>query len=67
MGIEPLLEVRLGPGLVQPVTGVGSGLASLLGDSLVAGAGLLEEGITLAGLGNCDDVSTDNWEQRCCR
>ena len=57
MGIKPLLEIRLGPGLVQPVTGVGSSLTSLLSDGVVAGTGLLEEGITLAGLGNCDDVS----------
>ena len=60
MGIKPLLEVRLGPGLVQPVTRVGSSLASLLSDGLVARAGLLEKGITLAGLGNCDKVSIHN-------
>lgn len=54
MGIEPLLQVRLGPGLIQPVTRVGGSLASLLSDGLIAGTGLLEEGITLAGLGNCD-------------
>lgn len=58
MGIKPLLQVRLRPGLIQPVARVGSSLASLLSDGLVARTGLLEKGITLTGLGDCDIVST---------
>lgn len=46
-----------GPGLVQPVAGVGGGLASLLSNGLVVGAGLLEDAVAVAGLGNYNDVS----------
>lgn len=66
MGIKPLLQVRLGPGLIQPVTRVGSSLASLLSDGVVAGTGLLEEGITLARLGDCDGVSIYKSERWLC-
>ena len=43
--IEPSLEVRVGPGLVDPVTGVRSGLASLVRRRLEVGADSLEERI----------------------
>lgn len=56
MSVKPLLEVGLGPGLVQPVAGIGGGLASLLGRGLVCAARLLEKGVTLAGLWNRNAV-----------
>ena len=37
--IQPSLEVRVRPGLVKPVTRVGSSLANLVGSRLVVGAG----------------------------
>jgi hypothetical protein len=52
IGVKPFLEVRLRPGRVQPVTRVLSGLSKLLGRGLVALASLLEDGVTLAGLGD---------------
>lgn len=52
MGVKPLLQFRLSPGLVQPVAGVGSGLAELLGYGVVARACLLKDGVTLARLRN---------------
>lgn len=54
VSIEPLLEVRLGPGVIEPVARVGNRLTSLLSGGLIRGTGLLEEGVTLAGLRNCD-------------
>lgn len=56
MLVEPLLEVRLGPGLVKPVTRVSSGLASLLSDGLVVFASGREESVTGARLGGGDAV-----------
>jgi hypothetical protein len=56
VGIKPFLEIRLGPGLVKPVTRVRNALASLLGDSVVVVADLLKKLITLAWLGNWDAV-----------
>lgn len=53
VGVEPLLEVGLGPGVVEPVARVGGSLADLLGNSIVVLANLGEESVTLAGLGNC--------------
>jgi hypothetical protein len=50
--VQPRLEIRVGPGLVEPVTGVGSVLRGLVGDRLVVLAGSLEERVTVAGLGN---------------
>jgi hypothetical protein len=46
--IEPGLEVGVRPGLVEPVTRVGSGLAGLVGNGLVVGAGSLEERVAAA-------------------
>lgn len=50
IGIQPFLEVRLGPGVVEPVTRVRGGLAHLLRYGLVVGADLLENSVTSAGL-----------------
>ena len=50
MGFEPFLEVRFGPGLIQPVSRIRSRVASLLGDRLIVRADLLEKGITGPGL-----------------
>lgn len=52
VGVEPFLEVRLGPGVVQPVARVVGGLANLLGNGVVVLADLGEESVALAGLGN---------------
>jgi hypothetical protein len=54
--IEPCLDVRVRPGRVEPVTGVGSGLAELVGRGLVVLTDSLEKGVTLAGLGNRNAV-----------
>ena len=53
VGVEPLLEVRLGPGVVKPVAGVVGSLADLLGNGIVVLANLGEQSVTLAGLRNC--------------
>lgn len=50
MGIKPFLKIRLGPGFVQPVTGVRNAVASLLCNSFIVVADLLEEIIALAWL-----------------
>jgi hypothetical protein len=55
-GIEPGLEVRVRPGGVEPVTGVGSSLADLVSGGLVVLADSLNERVTLAGLGNRNAV-----------
>lgn len=55
VGVKPLLEIRLGPRLVQPVTGVGGSLASLLGNGLVVGSDLLQERVAGAGLRDCNE------------
>jgi hypothetical protein len=47
---------RLGPGLVEPVAGVGGSLASLLGNILVVGSKFLKEGISLSWLRNGNAV-----------
>lgn len=52
VGVEPLLQVRLCPGVVQPVARVVGCLANLLGNGVVVLANLGDEGVTLAGLGN---------------
>jgi hypothetical protein len=54
--IEPSLDVRVRPRRVEPVTGVGGGLAKLVGGGLVVLADGLEERVTLAGLGNGNAV-----------
>jgi hypothetical protein len=54
--VEPSLDVRVRPRGVEPVTGVGSGLAELVGGGLVVFTDSLEKGVTLAGLGNGDAV-----------
>lgn len=59
MGIKPLLEVGLGPRLIQPVARVGSSLTGLLSDGLIRAASLLEEGITLTGLGNYKTLASN--------
>lgn len=46
--VEPGLEVRVRPGLVEPVTRVGGSLLELVGDSLVVTAGRLKERVTVA-------------------
>lgn len=51
MLVKPFLEIRLGPGLVQPVSRVRSGLSDLLGNSFIVGASLLKKGITSSWLG----------------
>jgi hypothetical protein len=48
--IEPRLEVRVGPGSVDPVTGVVGSLRSLLSDRLVVLANRLQKRVALAGL-----------------
>jgi hypothetical protein len=52
MGVEPLLEVGLGPGVVKPVTGIVGSLANLLTDRLPVLTDLGDKGVTLAGLRN---------------
>jgi hypothetical protein len=52
MAVEELLEIRFRPSGIEPVTWVGSSLASLLGNGLVVGSNLLEKSVTLAWLGN---------------
>jgi hypothetical protein len=47
--VEPGLQVRVGPGGVEPVTRVRSGLSGLVGDSLVVGTDGGEERVTSAG------------------
>jgi hypothetical protein len=54
--VEPGLEVRVRPGRVEPVTGIGSGLAELGGGGLVVLTDSLEEGVTLTGLGDGNAV-----------
>jgi hypothetical protein len=46
MAIEELLEIRLRPSFVEPVSWVGGGLASLLGHRFIVGANFLEESVT---------------------
>lgn len=46
--IEPLLEVGVGPRLVEPVTWVGSGLANLVRDGLVVRSSSVQERIAVA-------------------
>jgi hypothetical protein len=54
--IEPRLEVRVGPGSVEPVAGVVGSLLGLLGYGLVVVTNGSEKGITLAGLGDGNAV-----------
>jgi hypothetical protein len=53
VGVKPLLEIRLGPGRVQPVSRIGSGFSGLFSGSLVSLASLLEKSVTGTRLGNC--------------
>jgi len=55
--IEPLLELRVGPGFVQPVAGVCSSLANLLSSALVALTSCLVRLVTLARLRDGDSVT----------
>lgn len=50
--VEPSLDVRVGPGSVEPVTGVGSGFAELGSSSLVVLADSPDKRVALARLGN---------------
>ncbi len=52
MLVEPFLEVGLGPGLVQPVSGVRSCFTDLLGNTFIIGSDLLEKGVASSWLGN---------------
>lgn len=54
--VEPFLQVRLRPGLVDPIAGVRGLLLSLLGRRLVVRADCLEVLVTLAGLWYWDVV-----------
>jgi hypothetical protein len=54
--VEPRLDVRVGPRRVEPVAGVGSGLAELCSGRLVVLADGFEERVALAGLGNGNAV-----------
>ena len=56
MRVEPLLQVRLRPSLVQPVARVGSSLTKRLGDSRVVTASFGKEGVPLVGLRDCKRV-----------
>ena len=48
--IEPFLEIGLGPLLVQPVTGIGCGLANLVRNGFIVLAGGLDQDVALARL-----------------
>lgn len=48
--VHPLLQLRVRPGLIEPITRVLEGLAGLVGSRLVVGAGREEEGVASAGL-----------------
>jgi hypothetical protein len=50
VSVEPLLEIRFGPGIIEPVARVGGSLASLLGNCVKVLANLGQESVTLAGL-----------------
>jgi hypothetical protein len=54
--VEPGLEVRVGPRSVEPVTRVVVGLLGLLCGGLVVLTDSLQEGVTLAGLGDRNAV-----------
>jgi hypothetical protein len=54
--ITPGLQVRVGPLSVEPLAGVGSGLAGLVGGRLVVGADSGEKRVASAGLGVRDAV-----------
>lgn len=54
--VAPRLQVRVRPLRVEPVTGVGSGLAGLVRSGLVVGADSREERVASAGAGVRDAV-----------
>jgi hypothetical protein len=54
--VQPSLELGVGPSLVEPITGVGSGLRELVGGSLVVIADRCEKSVALAGLRNGDTM-----------
>lgn len=54
--VEPSLEVRVGPGSVEPVTRVVGSLRGLVGNRLVVLADSLQKGVTLARLRNRNAV-----------
>jgi len=56
VGVEPLLEVGLGPGVVEPVARVVGSLANLLSDRVIVLADLSQKSVALARLGNRDAV-----------
>lgn len=56
MDVKEFLQVRLRPSRVEPVTWVGSSLASLLCDRFIVRADLLDKSIALAWLRNWDTV-----------
>jgi len=55
--IEPLLQVRVGPGFVQPIARVCSSLANLLSSALVALTSCLVRLVALARLGDRNAVT----------
>jgi len=55
--IEPLLEIRVGPGFVQPIAGVRSSLANLLSSALVALTSCLVRLVALARLRDRNSVT----------
>jgi hypothetical protein len=45
MGVEKLLEVRLGPSFIEPVSWISGGLANLLSHRFIIRANSLEESV----------------------
>ena len=56
VGIEPVLKVRLGPGLVEPVAWVVGDVVGLLGSGIVTRAEVCKESITIVWLWNWDTM-----------
>lgn len=54
--VEPGLEIRFGPGVIEPVARIVGMLVDLVGRGLVIGANGLEERVAFAWLGNGDAV-----------
>ena len=56
VGIEPVLKIRLGPGLVEPVAWVVRDVVGLFGSGIVTRAEVGQESITVVWLWNWDTV-----------